>query len=167
MTRRGLAGGGRLLRPGPLLIPLVTAGLAPTALGLWLPGPDVPGPAWSRMVPGVVLALLGVWMTADAVDRVYLRQRTPLGDRPPDHLVRAGWYRVIRNPMAAGMALLLAGESLLWSAPSVLAFAAIVLAVSYATARRVEEPSLLKAFGEEYAAYRRDVPPWIPYAAND
>ncbi|WP_458077178.1 methyltransferase family protein [Streptomyces sp. EMB26] len=152
----------RTLRAEPLLIPLVVAGAVPAALGLWLPGPPPPGGDGLRVTAGLVLALLGAWMAADAVDRVYLRQPTPLGDRPPERLVRSGWYRVIRNPMAAGMTLLLAGEALLWSATAVLVWAAFVLAVSCVTTGRIEEPGLREAFGEEYAAYRRAVPGWIP-----
>ncbi|MCT7351147.1 isoprenylcysteine carboxylmethyltransferase family protein [Streptomyces sp. 15-116A] len=157
---------GRTLRAEPLLIPLVVAGAVPTALGLWLPGPPPPGTDGLRVAAGLVLVLLGAWMTADAVDRVYLRQPTPLGDRPPERLVRSGWYGVIRNPMAAGMTLLLTGEALLWSATAVLVWAAFVLAVSCVTTVRFEEPGLRAAFGEQYAAYRRAVPGWIPGTAS-
>ncbi|MFI2426272.1 methyltransferase family protein [Streptomyces sp. NPDC018955] len=156
----------RTLRAEPLLIPLVVAGAVPAALGLWLPGPPPPGPDGLRTTAGPVLVLLGAWMTADAVDRVYLRQPTPLGDRPPQQLVRSGWYGVIRNPMAAGMTLLLAGEALLWSATAVLVWAAVVLTVSCVTTARIEEPGLREAFGEQYAAYRRAVPGWIPGTAR-
>ncbi|MET7362831.1 PEMT/PEM2 methyltransferase family protein [Streptomyces sp. NPDC005562] len=155
---------GRLARPAPVLIPLVTAGLVPTLLGLLLPGAGLPVTGLPRLIGGGVLVLLGGWMTADSVDRVYLRQRTPLGDRPPEHLVRAGWYRVVRNPMAAGMTLLLIGLALWWSASSVLCWAAVVLTVSCVAVVRVEEPSLLDTFGAQYAAYRREVAGWIPYA---
>ncbi|MFE9772142.1 methyltransferase family protein [Streptomyces sp. NPDC005931] len=157
---------GRTLRAAPLLIPFVVAGLVPAALGLWLPGPPPPGPGGLRVTAGLVLALIGAWMNADAVDRVYLRQPTPLGDRPPERLVRSGWYGVIRNPMAAGMTLLLTGEALLWSATAVLVWAAFVLTVSCVTAVRVEEPGLRETFAEQYAAYRRAVPGWIPGTAG-
>ncbi|WP_307674730.1 methyltransferase [Streptomyces sp. V4I2] len=152
----------RRIRPGPLLIPVTVAGIVPTVLGLWLPGPQLPLFRALSLPIGVLLVLLGAWMTVDAVDRVYLRQPTPLGDRPPEHLVRSGWYGVIRNPMAAGMTLVLAAETLLWSAPVIALWAAFVLAVSWTTARRIEEPGLSETFGAEYAAYRRAVPAWIP-----
>lgn len=152
----------RRLRVGPLLIPLVVAGVVPAVLGQWLSGPRLPLAGWAAAVGGGALVVPGGWMVADAVDRVYLRQATPLGDRPPERLVRSGWYAVVRNPMAAGMTLVLAGETLLWSAPGIALWAAFVLGVSWTAVRRVEEPSLAEAFGEEYAAYRRAVPAWIP-----
>ncbi|MEV4335016.1 isoprenylcysteine carboxylmethyltransferase family protein [Streptomyces sp. NPDC049597] len=155
--------GVRTLRPGPLAVPFVVAGIIPTALGLWLAGPTAPLPLAATVTAGTLLVLLGAWMTADAVDRVYLRQGTPLGDLPPDYLVTNGWYRIVRNPMAGGMTLLLLGESLLWQALSVVGWAAVVLTVSYVAAARVEEPSLLEAFGDEYARYRRSVPAWLPF----
>ncbi|MGC0403468.1 protein-S-isoprenylcysteine O-methyltransferase Ste14 [Streptomyces sp. SAI-126] len=155
----------RRLRVGPLLIPLVVAGAVPAVLGQWLSGPRVPLAGWAAAVGGGALVVPGGWMVADAVDRVYLRQATPLGDRPPERLVRSGWYAVVRNPMAAGMTLVLAGETLLWSAPSIALWAAFVLGVSWTAVRRVEEPSLAETFGEEYAAYRRAVPAWIPGTA--
>ena len=55
----------------------------------------------------LALALLGAWMAAYAVDRVYLRQPTPLGDRPPEHLVTNGWYGNYRS--AQGSALYVTG----------------------------------------------------------
>ncbi len=155
----------RRLRVGPLLIPLVVAGAVPLVLGRWLSGPRLPLAGWFSAGGGGVLVAAGGWMVADAVDRVYLRQATPLGDRPPERLVRSGWYAVIRNPMAAGMTLVLLGEALLWSAPSIALWAAFVLGISWTAARRVEEPSLAEAFGEEYAAYRRAVPAWTPGTA--
>ncbi|MFD6418209.1 methyltransferase family protein [Streptomyces sp. NPDC060194] len=153
----------RTWRPGPLAVPAVVAGVVPTVLGGLLPGPPLPLPPAAGVPAGVGLVLLGACLTADAVDRVYLRQATPLGDLPPEYLVTGGGYRFVRNPMAAGMTLLLLGESLLWSAPAVAGWAAVVLGVSFAAARRVEEPSLLKTFGEEYGRYRRSTPAWLPY----
>ncbi|RFU84707.1 isoprenylcysteine carboxylmethyltransferase family protein [Streptomyces triticagri] len=152
--------GARTLRAGPLAVPFVVAGVVPTVLGPTLAGPAL-DPA-VRIPVGLLLALVGAWSTADAVDRVYLRQNTPLGDRPPDHLVTGGSYRILRNPMAAGMTLLLLGESLLWSAASIAGWAAVVLTVSYVTARRIEEPGLLRTFGAAYTDYRRAVPAWFP-----
>lgn len=152
----------RTLRAGPLAIPLVVAGIVPTVLGLWLGEPALLPAAAFSLPAGVLLMLLGLWMTADSVDRVYLSQNTPLGDLPPDYLVTQGFYRVIRNPMAVGMTLLLIGESLVWSATSIVVWASVVLTVSYVAAARVEEPSLHRTFGAEYLDYQSTTPAWFP-----
>jgi protein-S-isoprenylcysteine O-methyltransferase Ste14 len=154
------------IRCGPLIIPITTAVLIPAALRILLGRPEVPVPAVARYPGGLPLAALGVWMVADAVKGVYLRQNTPLGDKPPEYLVRTGWYRVIRNPMTVGMTVLLAGEALLLRSVPVLAWAVVVLAVSCATTVKVEEPRLLAAFGDEYARYARRTPRWLPSAAS-
>lgn len=150
------------IRWGPLTIPITTAVLIPATLRVLLRRPEMPMGVPARYLVGVPLAALGSWMVADAVNRVYLRQQTPLGDKPPEYLVRAGWYRVIRNPMAAGMTVLLVGEALMLCSIPVLTWAAVVFAVSCTAALKVEEPSLLAAFGDEYAGYARRTPRWLP-----
>ncbi|MBV9141187.1 MAG: isoprenylcysteine carboxylmethyltransferase family protein [Pseudonocardiales bacterium] len=150
------------IRWGPLTIPITTAVLIPAALRILLRRPEMPMGVPARYLVGVPLAALGSWMVADAVSRVYLRQQTPLGDKPPEYLVRVGWYRVIRNPMAAGMTVLLVGEALMLCSVPVLTWAAVVFAVSCTAALKVEEPSLLAAFGDEYAGYARRTPRWLP-----
>jgi protein-S-isoprenylcysteine O-methyltransferase Ste14 len=154
------------IRFGPLIIPITTAILIPAALRMLLRGPQVPVPVMARYLVGLPLAALGIWMVADAVNRVYLRQHTPLGDKPPEFLVRAGWYRVIRNPMAAGMTALLVGEALMLHSVPVLAWAMVVFTVSCIAALKVEEPSLLAAFDDEYARYARGTPRWLPAFAS-
>lgn len=122
----------------------------------------VPVPVVVRYLVGLSLAVLGIWMVADAVNRVYLRQNTPLGDKLADFLVCDGWYCVIRNPMTVGMTVLLVGEALMLRSFPVLAWAIVVFAVSCTTVLKVEEPSLLAGFGDEYAHYARRTRRWLP-----
>lgn len=150
------------IRWGPLTIPIATAVLIPAALRILLRRPEVPIGVLARYLVGLPLAALGSWMVVDAVNRVYLRQKTPLGDKPPEYLVRAGWYRVIRNPMTAGMTVLLVGEAFMLCSVPVFTWAIVVLAVSATAALKVEEPSLLAAFGDDYAGYVRRTPRWLP-----
>lgn len=150
------------IRLGPVAIPIVTAVLIPVALRILVRNPKVPVPVLARYLVGLPLAALGIWMVTDAVNRVYLRQNTPLGDKPPERLVRTGWYRVIRNPMALGMTGLLVSETLLLDSVPVLIWAVVVFAVSATAALKVEEPSLLAAFNDEYARYARETPRWLP-----
>jgi protein-S-isoprenylcysteine O-methyltransferase Ste14 len=64
--------------------------------------------------------------------------------------------------MITGVACILAGEALLfWSWPL------LVLLVLFAVANAIymplaEEPGLRRRFGDEYDAYRAQVPRWVP-----
>lgn len=81
---------------------------------------------------------------------------------PTRHLVAAGPYRRVRNPMISAVAAVLAGEAALFgSVPLAIWFGAFLLA-NHAFFLLVEEPGLERRFGEEYRAYKRDVPRWIP-----
>ena len=81
---------------------------------------------------------------------------------PTQRLVVQGVYRHVRNPMISGVFFILLGEAILAaSLPLFIWFAAFVLgnAVYIPLA---EEPGLVKRFGDDYLAYQRNVPRWIP-----
>ena len=87
---------------------------------------------------------------------------TPLPIDPPKKLVVEGPYRVVRNPMYWSVALVMLGEAAVFHsfalAELVAAFAVgvIVFVLLY------EEPALRRKFGEEYEAYSKRVPRWLP-----
>jgi protein-S-isoprenylcysteine O-methyltransferase Ste14 len=81
---------------------------------------------------------------------------------PTRRLVVEGPYRHVRNPMISGVAAVLAGEALLLGSPGLAAWAAAFPLVNTAFFIAVEEPGLERRFGDEYRAYRRAVPRWIP-----
>jgi protein-S-isoprenylcysteine O-methyltransferase Ste14 len=76
-------------------------------------------------------------------------------------LVTGGMYRVTRNPMYLGMALLLAGAAC--AAGSLTAFLPLPLFVWIITVRFIvgEERFLEAAFGNEYLAYKARVRRWL------
>jgi protein-S-isoprenylcysteine O-methyltransferase Ste14 len=78
------------------------------------------------------------------------------------HLVIAGPYRYVRNPMMWGVGALLAGTAL-WIGSLGLWFgvAMLVLFLSFFVPY-YEEPDMERRFGEEYRDYCRRVPRWIP-----
>jgi protein-S-isoprenylcysteine O-methyltransferase Ste14 len=81
---------------------------------------------------------------------------------PPEALVVAGPYRHVRHPMITSVAAVLAGEALvLWLAGLAVWLAAFV-AVNATYLPLVEEPRLVKRFGDEYRRYMEHVPRWIP-----
>ncbi len=109
------------------------------------------------------LAALGAALALSCV-LVFLRrgQGTPAPIQPPVRLVTSGPYGLTRNPMLTGVAALLAGEALALGSLGIALYAAGFLLVAHVLILKVEEPELARRFGEEYAAYRRRVPRWLP-----
>ena len=69
---------------------------------------------------GVAIYLWCAWDFATA------GQGTPAPIDAPKHLVARGLYRFVRNPMYAGVLLILLGESLAFRSTRILVYAAIV-----------------------------------------
>ena len=75
--------------------------------------------------------------------------------------IGTGAYRWSRNPMYAGMALVLAALAFALTNGWLLAFVPVVLAVVHRTAIRHEETYLEEKFGDSYRAYKRSVRRWL------
>jgi protein-S-isoprenylcysteine O-methyltransferase Ste14 len=108
------------------------------------------------MLPGILL------MAACFADFVRRGGGTPAPVDPPRRLVVAGPYRWVRNPMYVGGVTILLGEALLWEAPGLIGYAAAFWLATHLFVVGYEERSLAARFPGEYAAYRREVPRWIP-----
>jgi protein-S-isoprenylcysteine O-methyltransferase Ste14 len=81
---------------------------------------------------------------------------------PTRRLVVRGPYRHVRNPMITGVGLVLLGEAALLGSVAVASELAVFAVVNAVHMPLVEEPGLVRRFGEEYLEYRRAVPRWIP-----
>jgi protein-S-isoprenylcysteine O-methyltransferase Ste14 len=81
---------------------------------------------------------------------------------PPRHLVVAGVYRHVRNPMISGVVLILFGETLVFLSRGLLNWALGFLVVNLIYIPLLEEPMLEGRFGDEYRQYKRHVPRWVP-----
>ena len=73
-----------------------------------------------------------------------------------------GPYRYVRNPLYLAWVMAIAGQALLLSRPVLLFYAAGILIASAAFVHWYEEPTLARRFGEQYEAYRKQVPGWWP-----
>ena len=71
-------------------------------------------------------------------------------------------YRRVRNPMISGVICVLLGEGLLLGSRPLLAWCLAVGLLNAVYIPLVEEPGLLRRFGDEYRIYRQNVPRWIP-----
>jgi protein-S-isoprenylcysteine O-methyltransferase Ste14 len=81
---------------------------------------------------------------------------------PTRQLVVHGPYRRVRNPMITAVLAVLLGEAALFGSPALLIWAALFLGINWIYFVLQEEPRLERRFGDEYRAYRRNVPRWIP-----
>lgn len=109
----------------------------------------------------LVASGFGVWLWT-----VRLFSRIGKGTLAPwdvtSNLVVEGPYRHMRNPMITAVVTLLVGEAILFGSLLVLAWAGLFLAINYAYFLLAEESGLERRFGDEYRAYKRNVPRWIP-----
>ena len=70
-------------------------------------------------------------------------------------------YRVSRNPMYVGVALILIGWAVLYSSLILTVYAAIVLLAFHFRVIVGEEPWLACTFGADWQSYRSRVPRWL------
>jgi protein-S-isoprenylcysteine O-methyltransferase Ste14 len=123
-----------------------------------LPPPGLPAAILGALVTGCGLALVAVTIRQFAT----LGRGTLAPWDPPRHLVVAGVYRHVRNPMISGVVLILLGEALAFRSLGVLEWALGFLALNATYIPLLEEPMLEGRFGDEYRQYKRHVPRWVP-----
>jgi hypothetical protein len=81
---------------------------------------------------------------------------------PTRKLVVRGPYRYVRNPMISGVLFILAGEALVLGSLPLLVWFLAFFSVNALWMPLVEEPGLVRRFGDEYLEYKRAVPRWLP-----
>lgn len=81
---------------------------------------------------------------------------------PSQRLVVAGPYAHLQHPILLGGLIMLLGETLWLSSPSIGLYATGVALLSHAYVVYIEEPRLIQKFGVDYRAYRCAVPRWFP-----
>jgi len=144
-----------------ILIPYVLLVVSPSLdarLGLDLLSP---GPA--GMVMGAILLVAGLSFAMWSILAQFTRGRgTPLPLMPTQKLLTTGPFQYCRNPMTLGtiaayLGLALAAATVV-GLILVTAFAGLLLVYL----KRMEEGELAERFGDEYLAYRRQVPFIVP-----
>jgi protein-S-isoprenylcysteine O-methyltransferase Ste14 len=112
---------------------------------------------------GLALIAVGfmVWLwTARLLARVGKGTLAPWD--PTRRLVVEGPYGRMRNPMITAVLAVLAGEAALFGSGSLLIWCAAFFVVNHLFFLLYEEPAMERRFGEEYRAYAREVPRWLP-----
>jgi protein-S-isoprenylcysteine O-methyltransferase Ste14 len=122
-----------------------------------------PLPYWEiARVLGAVLICMGLLPVVTSFVDFFQAGGTPVPIAPPPHLVVAGFYRYVRNPIYVGFLIILIGQTLLTGSAGMLWYTAIAWCIGAGAVRFYEEPVLSRRFGADYQAYRRAVHAWMP-----
>lgn len=105
---------------------------------------------------GALMVIWAVWaFTA-------IGKGTPIPFDPPLNFVPGGIYRFMRNPMYTGIVTMLLAESLYFRSLSIFLYTAFVFVFLNLFVTMVEEPGLIKRYGQPYLDYLNSVPRWLP-----
>ncbi|TPW71667.1 isoprenylcysteine carboxylmethyltransferase family protein [Schumannella sp. 10F1B-5-1] len=107
----------------------------------------------------VLAAALGLWSSASMA---IVGRGTPLPSAMANHLVVAGPYRLVRNPMAVAGIVQGAAVGLVLGSWLVVAYAVVGSVIWNYAVRPHEEADLERRFGDEFRAYRDRVRCWVP-----
>jgi protein-S-isoprenylcysteine O-methyltransferase Ste14 len=147
------------------LLPFMNTVVIPSLILLGSP-PAVPHGSlaeWSARGLGLALLCGGAALSAHSVGLFVRMGRGTLAPWDPTRaLVSAGAYDSVRNPMKAGLFIVLAGEALLLQSPALLGWLALFAAANVIYIRVSEEPGLRARFGQPYLDYCARVPRWLP-----
>ncbi len=127
---------------------------------LSLPWPLSSGLSWLIAAP---LIAIGVGLTAWSALHFLKVKGTPIPFNPPPTLVMTGPYQFVRNPMLTGVFLLLFGIGFaIKSLSLVVLFTPLFVLANVWELKEIEEPELVNRLGEEYVAYQKRTPMFIP-----
>lgn len=139
-----------------VILPVLAHRLLPLSLSLPLPL-AVQKSAGAALI---VLGLAGMLYCADAFGRRGRGTPSPL--HAPTALVTSGLFGLIRNPIIACEVLVIWGEAVYFSNAGIAIYALIFSLGTHIGVVLWEEPMLRELFGDDYAAYCRNVPRWFP-----
>jgi protein-S-isoprenylcysteine O-methyltransferase Ste14 len=80
---------------------------------------------------------------------------------PTKHLVKRGIYGCVRNPMMMGVFLVLMGECFVFGSLALVFYLLVFIAANLLYVPLIEEPKLVRRFGDEYLKYKKEVPRWL------
>lgn len=144
------------------IVPGTVVGWVPWWLTGWVSLPPLAGFEATRWLGGLLLAA-GALVFVDFVSRfVWEGHGTPAPVAPTRHLVVHGPFRFVRNPGYVAVLAMLVGQALVLGSGRLLLYAAAVGAAFHLFVLYHEEPTLRRRFGEDFEAYCRRVPRWLP-----
>ncbi|WP_198912302.1 methyltransferase family protein [Parvularcula mediterranea] len=148
----------------PLLIP--PAWFAIFFMAIYFVGRAMPGATFRLPAEDAVAGLLtlaGIGIAVWALVQFRQQKTTFHPERPgaASALVTDGVYKVTRNPMYVGMALILLALAL--KLGSLLSLLLVPVFIGVITAVQIipEERALTRLFGDEFEAFKRSTPRWL------
>ncbi|MCP4627771.1 MAG: isoprenylcysteine carboxylmethyltransferase family protein [bacterium] len=127
---------------------------------LSLPWPLPSGLSW---LIATSLIAIGIGVIAWSAFHFRKVKGTPVPFNPPPTLVMTGPYQFVRNPMLTGVFLLLFGIGFaIKSLSLVVLYTPLYILANVWELKEIEEPELLKRLGEDYVAYKKQTPMFIP-----
>jgi len=128
-------------------------------LSIFAPGPRVISFPWSFL--GILPFVLGAVLDVRA-DRVVRTRETDAEDAElPSSLVTNGVFRISRNPMYLGFALMLLGLAMCLGYAIPFLVVPVVVLVLQVVFVRDEERILEGKFGDTWSTYKREVRRWV------
>src|ERR1039458_8576450 len=128
-------------------------------VSMWMPTKVVPNPpAW---IIGGFLILCGAVLAGSAVLRFKGVGTTVRPDRAPSSLVIAGPYKITRNRMYLGLALVYLGIAIADQSTWALVLFPIIVIIIQHWAIEPEEAFLERRFGTDYSSYKASVRRWL------
>ncbi len=125
-------------------------------------------PDGAKLPVSIPVMAVGVAITAWSGFHFLRVKGTPVPFNPPPQVVTDGPYRYARNPMLTGVFLFLFGLGFaVGSFSLVFFFTPLFILVNLFELKEIEEPELVKRFGDEYIEYRRKTPMFIPRLDRD
>ena len=114
-----------------------------------------------RIAAAVLTGCVGLMLVGTAFVAFRRTGQDPKPWKTTPEFIATGAYRLTRNPMYAGMALVQASLAFALANGWILALVPVVLVIFYASAVRHEEAYLKKKFGDSYRAYKSTVRRWL------
>ena len=141
-------------------------GLALETAGIffaWFRWPHTPAPDLARTIASMVLAPVAAVFGWLAVRHLGKQLRILAGLYADHELIRTGPYAIVRHPVYASLFMMMLATGLLFARWPMLVLS-VVLYIAGTEIRIHAEEGLLRArFGEEFEAYRRSVPAYLPF----
>ena len=144
-----------------IMPPTLLLGLLVVCVGVALALPTRSLDPWPFDFCGVAAIVAGIVLNLWSDRQLKIAKTTVRPDERPSVLVTGGAFRLTRNPMYLGMALILAGTAITLGNLIALVCAALFVVAVDRWFIRNEERNASEAFGRAYTDYRRKVRRWL------